>query len=132
LIGKEFTLGKPQRLRSRKLIEKVFKEGKSFSVFPFRVYYLKTFTPLQFGIGVSKKHFNKAVDRNRIKRLSREAYRLQKNSIQEKIKGKEDGLALFFIYTGKELPSYSGVYEKMHVILERLITIADENHTNPA
>jgi ribonuclease P protein component len=130
LTAKEFTLGRAERLRSRKLIEKVFEEGKSFSVFPYRVYYLKTLTPLQFGVGVGKKNFSSAVDRNRIKRLTREAYRLQKKEIIQKITEKSNSLAIFFIYTAKELPSYPALYEKMHVILNRLITIADEDPAN--
>ena len=132
MISKEFTLGRKERLRSRKLIDKVFKEGKSFSVFPYRIYYLKTSIPLQFGIAVSKKHFKRAVDRNRIKRLTREAYRLQKGILHEKTEGKEKSLSLFFIYIGKELPAYPTVFDKMDVILKRLIIIADEDDTNPA
>jgi ribonuclease P protein component len=132
LIGKEFTLGRKERLRSRKLIDKVFNEGKSFSVFPYRIYYLKAIIPLQFGVGVSKKNFRRAVDRNRIKRLSREAYRLQKRILDEKTKEKGKSLSVFFIYIGKELPAYPALFEKMHVILKRLINIADEDDTNSA
>jgi ribonuclease P protein component len=156
LISKQFTLGKRERLKSRKLIEKVFREGKSLFVFPYRIYYLinpwtmvhpspkpvrpgaglgpmlnQSSSGLQFAVGVSKKNFKKAVDRNRIKRLTREAFRLQKQYMREKIREKNQCLTLFFIYTAKELPSYPALYEKMHVILNRLITIADENYTNP-
>src|SRR6478609_2995237 len=88
------TLGRNERLKKRKVIEEIFKSGEAFSVYPFRVYYLirhdsdiddgapdwneRINEPiLQFGVAVSKKNFKKAVDRNRIKRLIREAYRLQ-------------------------------------------------------
>ncbi len=131
---KKLTLGKEERLKSRKLIDQLFKEGRSFTVFPFRVYYL--FPPvqslrsdhqlLQFGVGVSTRNFKHAVDRNRVKRLVREAYRLQKMPFQELVQSKELPLAVFVIYTGKELPAYAMVSEKIAVILKRLIKAADE------
>jgi ribonuclease P protein component len=109
-------------------------------MFPFRIYYLisqgpnpaKSGSGLLFGIGVSKKNFNSAVDRNRIKRLTREAYRLQKQNIKQRMQEGNKCLSLFFIFTAKELPAYPAVYEKMQVILKRLILIADENSINPA
>ena len=81
---------------------------------------------LLFGAGVSAKNFKKAVDRNRVKRLTREAYRLQKKNLQEKIsagsRGKANNIQLnvFFIYTGRELPEYNEVYKKMGVALNKL------------
>jgi ribonuclease P protein component len=77
-------------------------------------------TPLQAGFSASSRNFKKAVDRNRIKRLMREAYRLQKNPLQEALQAKQKQLALFFIYTGKELPDYKTVSEKIGVILNKL------------
>jgi ribonuclease P protein component len=61
------------------------------------------------------------VDRNRIKRLSREAYRLQKQPLLHRMKEKGSSLALFFIYTGKELPDYLTVTSKIGVALQKLI-----------
>jgi ribonuclease P protein component len=133
-VAKQFTLGKKERLKSRKLIEKLFSEGKNFPLSPFRVYYLinqstihdSPFT-IQCGVGASGKNFKKAVDRNRIKRLTREAYRLQKIELQEKLKGKKLQLNVFFIYASKELPDFNMVKEKLKLILNKLIQIADEN-----
>ena len=137
-MAKQFTLGKKERLKSRKQIEQLFSEGKKFAVNPFRVYYLfapltthlpsppkadsasKLFT-IQFGVGVSAKNFKRAVDRNRIKRLIREAYRLQKNELQEKLKEKNLSMNVFFIFTGKELTGYKFVYGKVGVVLQKLL-----------
>lgn len=131
---KKFTLGKQERLKSRKLIDLLFKEGKTFNSFPFRVYYLspKDWTVsqpnnfLQFGVGVSTRNFKNATDRNRIKRLTREAYRQQKLPLQEIIQEKKIPFAVFVIYTGKELPGYEVVNEKITVILNRLLKTAHE------
>ena len=166
-IKQRFTWKKGERLKSRKLIERVFREGKSFSLFPFRVYYLldpgaasssapaifpppaghpplsaghhatpsptpppgspllspvRTPVPsLQAGFGATTRNFKKAVDRNRIKRLSREAYRLQKQALHDHLVEKNHFLAVFFIYTGKELPDYGTVTEKIGVALQKLM-----------
>ena len=78
-------------------------------------------SPLQAGFGAGARHFKKAVDRNRIKRLSREAYRLQKNPLLQRLEEKRLSLAVFFIYTGKELPDYGTVTDKIGVALQKLI-----------
>jgi ribonuclease P protein component len=75
---------------------------------------------LQAGVTVSSRRFKKAVDRNRVKRILRETYRLQKLPLQQVLNEKNISIALFFIYTGKELPVFSEVYEKMGIILQHL------------
>ena len=134
-MAKQFTLGKNERLKSRKQIEQLFSEGKKFTVTPFRVFYLfqssvitdHLIFKLQFGVGVSVKNFKKAVDRNRIKRLTREAYRLQKNELAEKLKLSGRKLNVFFIYTDKEIPDFNLVKDKVALILKKFEKIVDEN-----
>ncbi|MGN6542035.1 MAG: ribonuclease P protein component [Ginsengibacter sp.] len=119
----KFTLSANERLKSRKIIERLFKEGKSFSHFPFRVIYVENEsaeTALQAGFTVSARNFKKAIDRNRIKRLMREAYRLQKNPLRELLEASRKRVAVFFIYTGNELPQYDFVFEKINSALQRL------------
>ena len=119
-----FTLGKEERLKSRKAIEKLFAEGKKLSASSFLVYYLLFYEenkePLQFGVGVSGKNFKKAVDRNKIKRLTRESYRLQKSGLKETLVGEKKSLHVFFIYTGKEIPVYAAIYPVVGDILQKL------------
>jgi ribonuclease P protein component len=134
-VARKFTLGRNERLKSRKQIEQLFGDGKNFPLSPFRIYYrlipIITDSPsnLQFGAGVSGKNFKRAVDRNRIKRLTREAYRLQKIQLQEILRQKKLQLNLFFIYTGKELPPFSIMKEKVNVILNKMIKVVNESNS---
>jgi ribonuclease P protein component len=135
-MTRQFTLGKQERLKSRKQIEQLFREGKKIAVTPYYIYY--RINPVaeipidatQFGVGVSAKNFKRAVDRNRIKRLTREAYRLQKNPLQQKLKEIKKQLLIFFIYTGKGLPDFNLVKEKVAVALKKLEKIVDENSSS--
>jgi len=134
-VREKFTLGKEERLKSRKQIEQLFDKGKSIVITPFRVYFLidemlnaqRSMFNVQFGVGVSARNFKKAVDRNRIKRLTREAWRLQKNEITEKASETQRQLNVFFIYTGKELPDFTTVKEKVAIALKKLADKIDEN-----
>src|SRR5687767_4595766 len=133
-MAKQFKFEKNKRLKSRKQIELLFSEGNSFVVTPLRIYYLlaspatdqsssKIVQPfaIQFAVGVSSKNFKRAVDRNRIKRLIREAYRLQKKELQEKLKEKNLSMKVFFIFTGKELAEYKFVYSMVGIALQKLL-----------
>lgn len=129
-MAKQFTLGKDERLKSRKAIDQLFKEGQRFSVPSFRVCYQFTAAELKFGITVSTKNFKKAVDRNRVKRLAREAWRLQKNELQQVLPEKNKGLDVFLIYTAKELPDYSLIEGKVNIVLKKFLKLVNE--TPPA
>jgi len=128
LTEKRLTFKKDERLKNRKLIEQLFKEGQSFSSGTIRLIYLfrNSDVPLQSGFTVSSKNFKKAVDRNRIKRLLREAYRLQKNDLKHFLQSRNISLAIFFIYTGVRIPEYNEIFDRVENILTRLQKVMNE------
>jgi ribonuclease P protein component len=132
-VAKQFTLGKKERLKSRKQIEHLFKDGQRFAIAPFRIFYAFQNSPasirqmLQAGFGASSRNFKTAVDRNRIKRLTKEAWRLQKNELQDALKQQNQSLNVFLIYTGKELPAYDEVLTSMKTILSKLLAFSNKN-----
>lgn len=126
-MTKTFTLGKTERLKSRKAIEELFEKGKSFSIPPIRVLYQRTaMEELQAGVGVSSKNFKKAVDRNRIKRRIKEAYRLQKIPLQQLMLSRGMGMRIFLTYTSKEMPEYAVLSAAVGKCLNKLLKQLNE------
>ena len=118
----KYTLGKEERLKSRKLIERLYEEKNSVKVFPLRMIFLQTKHtsdfPVQVGVSVSKRNFKLAVDRNRIKRLMRESYRLQKEIVYDNL----DKPYVFMIsYLGKQECTYDEMFLKMEKLLKRFV-----------
>ena len=122
-----FTLHKKEKLKSKKLIEQLFAEGKSVSNYPVKLIYLKTVhddgSRIKAGVTASKRNFKSAVKRNRIKRLMRECYRLNKPLIFNNIVG---DYAFMFLYLGKDMPTYEHLEATFKLLFKKLII--KENH----
>lgn len=120
------TYSRNEKLKSRKLLNQLFAAGRSVSVFPVKVFYMPveagtTSPKIQAGVGVSSRYFKKAVHRNRVKRLLREAYRLNKQELVTHLSGMPQAYALFFLYVDKQLPDFELLQQKMQQALQKLI-----------
>jgi len=117
------TFSKDERLRSRKLIEKIIEDGKSINISPFRFSWtiteLETRFPVQIAFAVPKRFFKRAVDRNRIKRLIREVYRKNKSGLYALLKARNIQCALLVVFSGKKVPVYDEVEKKFLITLQR-------------
>jgi ribonuclease P protein component len=119
-----YTFKKEEKLKSRKLIEILFKEGKRIKSFPIQIVYLQIDHLqdyfVQAGFSVPKKQFKRAVDRNKLKRLMREAYRLQKNQLPDIIKNKEKKYIIMFIYMSDKITPYKKIESTIDKLLKEL------------
>lgn len=124
------TFNKRERLKSKKLIEQLFAEGKSLTVFPLKLIYARAEheSPykVQAGVSVSKRNFKRAVQRNRIKRIMREAYRKNKHLIYESEDTKKH--IFMFIYQGNKELEYNSIEHKMKELLEAFLQKQHNNH----
>jgi ribonuclease P protein component len=84
--------------------------------------------PLLSGFAASTRNFKHAVDRNRIKRLGKEAYRLNKHALIEQLGINQLKLEVFFIFTDKKLPDWKLIEPKMQACLKKLIHLTKKHH----
>ncbi|TKK68538.1 ribonuclease P protein component [Ilyomonas limi] len=138
-MTKRFTYTKKEKLKSRKQLEALFSKGNTLLHFPVKVFYMLPDVPIdnivKAGVGASSRNFKKAVQRNRIKRLLREAYRLNKQPLHRFLETHNRQLIVFLLYVDKGMPQKSIIQNKMPVVLEKLMKelarqVADEAAPN--
>ena len=119
---KKNTFPKSDRLKSRKKLQELFTKGRSVRVADLRLVYAveQGSGILKCGVGVSGRSFKHAVDRNRIKRLLREGFRLQQHELKQIVANSEKDLFVFILYTGKILPNYTSVFQNVGLALQKL------------
>lgn len=120
-----YGLTKSERLNSQLVIDKLFAGGNaSMAAFPLRIVYMQMekdeHPPVSILVSVPKKRFRHAVDRNRMKRLVREAYRLNKHILWNALEGKDFHLALAFVCITDTLPSFHTVNKSVTKALTRV------------
>ena len=121
-----FSFHKQERLNNKKRINKLFSSGKFFSQEPFRIYWLETKQEksiIELLVSVPKKNIKLAVNRNSIKRMVKEAYRLNNKALHEQVNREKKSFSVAIIYMNNKIPSYLYVEKKIKLILERFTTI---------
>lgn len=119
---------KAEKLSNKIYIEKLYQFGKVIQQYPFRIHWLEneiSDTPVKVIISAPKRNFKKAVDRNKIKRRIREAYRKHKTELLDVIPKQK--FFLSFVYTAKIIEPYDTIEKKMIMVLKK---IAEQIHTH--
>lgn len=123
----DFKYPKAEKLKSKKIIDSLFSEGKSVSKYPLRLVYVQADfeedVALKMGVSVSKKNFKRAVDRNYFKRLLRECYRLNKHLL---INHLEKKYCIMFFYQTKDKLTYQEINEKTIQLFEKFLKSIQE------
>lgn len=119
------TFKKNERLCSRILMDRLFQGGShSVSAYPLRAVFLPVDLSDQDGVSVlmsvPKKRFHDAVDRNRVKRQLREAYRKHKHALVVQMGERGQGLLIAFIYVSPQIESTAYVEKRMMRLLEKI------------
>ena len=119
MTGLRYKLPKKNILKRKQLIDALFSRGETIAIYPLRLVYLTMSYPedslFLVAFSVPKKKIKKAVHRNRIKRLMRESFRLQQHKLNLPQK-----TLMMWIYTGKDIPDYKTVCQKMELIINEL------------
>ena len=120
----DFTFKKEERLCSRRLIDQLYTEGHRLMAFPYSVQWMAVngpqSTPAQVLIVAPKRKFKHAVDRNRVRRLTRECYRLRKPAFYEFLEKQGIGIVFSMIYVHNEIMTYEQLGKKMDKLFELL------------
>lgn len=107
------------------MVGNIFGKKESVSAFPIKAFYNKfssaeDLPDLRFGISVPKKKFKRAVDRNHIKRLVKEAIRMNKMLLQDELCKSDQSMHIMIVCYFEKIPDYPTVELKIKQLLDRL------------
>jgi len=124
-MNKTNSFPKAEHLCGEKRIARLYTQGEAFMAFPFRVVFRieqkKDLATASVMVSVPKKRFKRAVKRNRLKRLLREAYRLNKHALIDLLDEKQLQVHVAFNYVSDEELDFVTVEKKMKIALQKLM-----------
>lgn len=117
-----YTFGKEERLCSRSLMDRLYADGHRLMAFPFSVQWLAVegAQPCQIMIVAPKRRFRHAVDRNRVRRLTRECWRHRKPDFYSFLQQHSLCLVLSLVYVQNEIMPYEQLDHKMEKLIAQL------------
>ena len=117
-----FAFGKEERLCSRRLIDRLYSDGHRLMAFLYSVQWRSESlgVPCQVLVVAPKRKFKHAVDRNRVKRLTRECWRMRKQSLYEYLAGRDMSLTLALVYVHNEIMPYDKLLARMEKLVQQL------------
>ena len=131
MTSKRYTFPSSQKLKRTKLIDDLFQSGKQVRTKDLTLVFKEPNAEIpncmQAGFSVSKRKFKRAIDRNRLKRLMREAWRYEKLTLEELLVQSQRKLIVMLIFTGTEMPGLDEVKSKISLLLQELQTQLRKN-----
>jgi ribonuclease P protein component len=121
---RRFTLGKEERLSLKRRFDALVKEGRAFTCYPLRVRYRLSprgegEPPACMAVSVAKRRFKRSPDRNRVKRLAREVYRLRKHDLHALVPAGEV-LDILLVYVGEEIADFVKMDKAMRHVIKKM------------
>jgi ribonuclease P protein component len=131
MVNNGETFRKSERLCSKKVIESLFDNGKTFFCSPFLIVWSynspEALSPAQVAFSVPKKEFKLAVTRNLIKRRMREAYRKNKIILYDYLNTSDKKIVFTMIYRGKSISDFTTIENAVKQMIKMFIRTLEES-----
>ncbi|MDR1673000.1 MAG: ribonuclease P protein component [Bacteroidales bacterium] len=121
-VPQSHTLCKDERLHGKRAIDELFGSGNRLFVYPYKALWVEVATtavfPCSFAVSIPKRRFKHAVDRNLLKRRTREAFRVNKHILNDMKQGQQ--IRLMLVYVSDRLLPFGEMESSIQQILQHL------------